>query len=126
MLKFIKTAGFSLVGAIVTLIPAAAATFIYFSVVTVEPSFWLGFGGLFGLAVAFAAFYWASSPRTRQWPGTFIGFGAAMAMLITGIVWKPFENFSGGDFGLGLLTLGLMALMAGIVYGAHWLINKFA
>jgi hypothetical protein len=127
MLKFIKAAGLSLSGAVVTLILAGTATFIYFGgAISVESSFWLGFGGLLGPAVVLAASYWASSPKTKQWPGTVIAFSVAVIMLVTGLIWKPFENFSGGDFGLGLATLGLVALMAGAVYGTHLLIKKFA
>lgn len=118
MKRFIKSLGIYFVAALVVLVLGIILAFIAFSNVESYASFALGFAGVFGLLLVIGAFYWASHPSTRQWPGTLIGATAAVLLVVAASIWRPFENLQAPSFGYGLLSLAIVLVVTAIFFGA--------
>lgn len=118
MTRFIRNAATFVGAAVLVIVLGFVMAFITINNVQHYPSFWVGAAGLFGALLAVTAFYWASHKATRQWPGTFLGLATAIVMVVATAVWKPFDHFSWGDFGLGVLALVILAAASGIIFGA--------
>lgn len=114
MIRLIRSAALCVSAAIVVLGVGFGLAFLTVNAVSNYASFLVGAAGLFGVIGALAAFYWSSHPATKQWPGTVLGAVTAVIMVVVAAVWRPFDDFSVGDFGWGVLALVVIALTASV------------
>lgn len=109
MIRLIRNAALCVAWTLVVIGLGYAMAFVTVNAVTDYASFCVGATLPFGVIAALAGFWWSSHPSTKQWPGTVIGFTTAVIMVVVAAVWRPFDHFSVGDFGWGVLALVVVA-----------------
>lgn len=82
--------------------------------VTDWASFWLGLAGVFVVLMVIGIEVLVSHRVTQTWPGALIGIVVLVTAIILASAWRPFINFNGQSFVLGLMELVFFAIVVGL------------